>query len=79
MQYVIGFDYRFYEGIFVSISNSSITEILTSEIIEPGYAFLNIALSCLGGDYRVFLSAFHLFFTVLVFIWIDRYSPPNPG
>ena len=75
MRYVIGFDYRFYEGIFVSVSNSSIIEILTSEIIEPGYAFLNRAVFCLGGDYRTFLFVFHLIFTVLVFIWIDRYSP----
>lgn len=75
MRYVIGFDYRFYEGIFVSVSNSSITEILTSEIIEPGYAILNLAVSCLGGDYRAFLFVFHLIFTVLVFVWIARYSP----
>ena len=75
MRYVTGFDYRFYEGIFESVSNSGIAEILTSDIIEPGYAVLNRAISCFGGDYRVFLFAFHLIFAILVFVWIARYSP----
>lgn len=75
MRYVIGFDYRFYESIFSSISNSNITAILTSKTIEPGYSFLNLAISLLGGDYRVYLFVYHLLFTLLVFIWVSRYSP----
>jgi len=75
VRYVIGFDYRFYEKIFLSASNRNLAELLTSKTIEPGYSFLNLATSYLGGNYRAFLFIFHLIFTLLVFTWISRYSP----
>ncbi len=73
LRYVTGFDYRFYETVFQTVADTS----ALSELgwIEPGYLLLNLWVALLGGDYRTFLFVFHLLFTVLVFTWIDRFSP----
>lgn len=75
LRYVIGFDYRFYEALFQQISTSNISSLFNTNSIEPGYLLLNWTVAHLGGDYRAFLFAFHLIFTLLVFTWIHRYSP----
>lgn len=69
-RYVTGFDYRFYEATFQTIAESGL-----ANWSEPGYLLLNLAVSFLGGGYRVFLFVFHFLLTALVFIWIGRYSP----
>ncbi len=71
-RYVTGFDYRFYESAFQSISASGLGG---ADWSEPGYLLLNRAVSQLGGDYRIFLFVFHFLLTALVFVWIGRYSP----
>lgn len=70
-RYVTGFDYRFYESAFQSISASGLGG---ADWSEPGYLLLNRAVSQLGGDYRIFLFVFHFLLTALVFVWIGRYS-----
>jgi len=74
LRYVTGFDYRFYEQLFQSAALSGLDGLSLTWQIEPGYLLLNVLVSALGGDYRVFLFVFHLLFTVLVFAWIARYS-----
>ncbi|USF25765.1 Transmembrane protein EpsG [Firmicutes bacterium ASF500] len=71
LRYVTGFDYRFYESAFQTISASGLGGASWS---EPGYLLLNLAVSSLHGDFRTFLLVFHLLLTALVFVWIDRYS-----
>lgn len=72
LRYVTGFDYRFYESAFESIAVLGLDGAGWS---EPGYLLLNWAVSLLWDDYRAFLFVFHLLLTVLVFVWIGRYSP----
>ena len=71
LRYVTGFDYRFYESTFQSISTSGLGG---ADWSEPGYVLLNWAVSLFGGNYRVFLFVFHFLLTTLVFSWIGRYS-----
>lgn len=71
LRYVTGFDYRFYESAFHTIAASGLDGAGWS---EPGYLLLNLAVSLLCDDYRVFLFVFHLLLTFLVFAWIGRYS-----
>lgn len=71
LRYVTGFDYRFYESTFQTVAVFGLEGASWS---EPGYLLLNLAVSRLCGDYRVFLFVFHLLLTLLVFIWISRYS-----
>ncbi|MBD5160678.1 MAG: EpsG family protein [Oscillibacter sp.] len=71
LRYVTGFDYRFYESAFQTVAVSGLKGASWS---EPGYLLLNLAVSRLCGDYRVFLFVFHLLLTFLVFTWIGRYS-----
>ena len=71
LRYVTGFDYRMYETIFQTVAEAGLSGLSQ---IEPGYLLLNLLVSRLGGDYRVFLFLFHLLFLVLVFAWIGRYS-----
>ena len=71
LRYVTGFDYRFYESAFQSIAASGLGG---ADWSEPGYLLLNRAVSLLGGDYRAFLFLFHFVLTVLIFVWIGRYS-----
>ena len=71
-RYVTGFDYRFYESAFQSISASGLGG---ADWSEPGYLLLNWAVFLIGGDYRIFLLVFHFILTALVFVWIGRYSP----
>ena len=70
-RYVTGFDYRFYESAFQSVAASGLDGASWS---EPGYLLLNLAVSLLGGNYRVFLLVFHFLLTLLIFVWIGRYS-----
>lgn len=72
LRYVTGFDYRFYESAFQTVAASGLTGVSWS---EPGYLLLNLMVSFLWNDYRAFLFVFHLLLTLLVFIWIGRYSP----
>lgn len=72
LRYVTGFDYRFYESAFQSIAVNGLEG---ADWSEPGYLLLNLAVSLLWNDYRLFLFVFHFLLTTLVFIWIDRYSP----
>lgn len=72
LRYVTGFDYRFYESAFQSIV---INGLEGADWSEPGYLLLNLAVSLLWNDYRVFLFVFHFLLTTLVFVWIGRYSP----
>ena len=71
LRYVTGFDYRFYESAFHTIAASGLDGASWS---EPGYLLLNLAVSLLCDDYRVFLFVFHFLLTFLVFAWIGRYS-----
>ena len=71
LRYVTGFDYRFYESAFQTVAASGLDGASWS---EPGYLLLNWVVSLLGGDYRIFLFVFHFLLTVLVFVWIGRYS-----
>ena len=71
LRYVTGFDYRFYESAFQTVAASGLAGAGWS---EPGYLLLNLAVARLGGDYRAFLFAFHFLFTLLVFVWIGRFS-----
>lgn len=71
LRYVTGFDYRFYESVFQTIAASGLGGASWS---EPGFILLNRAVSLFGGDHRAFLFVFHLLLTVLVFVWIGRYS-----
>ena len=66
LRYVTGFDYRMYETIFQTVAEAGLSGLPQ---IEPGYLLLNLLVSRLGGDYRVFLFLFHLLFLVLVFAW----------
>lgn len=68
-RYVTGFDYRFYESAFQSISASGLGG---ADWSEPGYLLLNWAVFLIGGDYRIFLLVFHFILTALVFVWIGR-------
>lgn len=70
-RYVTGFDYRFYESAFQSVAASGLDGASWS---EPGYLLLNLAVSLLGGNYRVFLLVLHFLLTLLIFVWIGRYS-----
>lgn len=72
LRYVTGFDYRFYESAFQSIAVNGLEG---ADWSEPGYLLLNLAVSLLWNDYRVFLFVFHFLLTTLVFVWIGRYSP----
>lgn len=72
LRYVTGFDYRSYETIFQAIAGSGLAGVGR---LEPGFVFLNLLAARLGGDYRIFLFVFHFLLTVLVFTWVDRYSP----
>ena len=74
LRYVIGFDYRFYESIFQMIADTGFSGFTELNWAEPGYLLLNLAVACLGGDYRTFLFVFHFLFTLSVFIWMGRYS-----
>ena len=71
LRYVTGFDYRSYEAAFQRIAARGLS-CLTAR--EPGYVLLNWAAALLGGNYRTFLFLIHLLFTVLVLLWIGRYS-----
>ena len=71
LRYVTGFDYRFYESAFQTVAATGLAGASWS---EPGYLLLNWVVSQLGGDYRIFLFVFHFLLTVLVFVWIGRYS-----
>ena len=71
LRYVTGFDYRFYESAFQTVAATGLAGASWS---EPGYLLLNWVVSQLGGDYRIFLFGFHFLLTVLVFVWIGRYS-----
>lgn len=71
LRYVTGFDYRFYESAFQTIAVSGLDGASWS---EPGYLLLNLAVSLLRGNYRVFLFVFHFLQTLLIFTWIGRYS-----
>lgn len=71
LRYVTGFDYRFYESTFQTVAVSGLAG---ANWAEPGYLLLNLAVSCLCDDYRVFLFAYHFLLTALVFGWIGRYS-----
>ncbi len=72
LRYVIGFDYRSYEAIFQKITEGGLSSL---RLMEPGFVLLNWIVAFWGGGYREFLFLFHLLFTVLVFVWIGRYSP----
>ena len=71
LRYVTGFDYRFYESTFQTVATSGLGGASWS---EPGYLLLNLAVSLLCNDYRIFLFVFHFLLTLLVFVWIGRYS-----
>ena len=70
LRYVTGFDYRSYEAFFQNTAAQG----LAGSKVEWGFRLLGLAVSGVGGDYRAFLLVFHLLLTVLVFVWIDRYS-----
>lgn len=71
LRYVTGFDYRFYESTFHTVAASGLDG---ASWAEPGYLLLNLAVSLLCNDYRVFLFVYHFLLTLLVFTWIGRYS-----
>lgn len=71
LRYVTGFDYRFYESAFQSIAVNGLEG---ADWSEPGYLLLNLAVSLLWNDYRIFLFVFHFLLTALIFAWIGRYS-----
>ena len=75
LRYVTGFDYRFYETVFQNTAGSGLSGLALLGQIEPGYLLLNLTVASVGGDYRAFLFVFHLLFTLLVFVWMGRYSP----
>ena len=70
LRYVTGFDYRSYEAFFQKTAAQG----LAGSRVELGFRLLGLAVSWVGGDYRVFLFVFHLLLIALVFVWIDRYS-----
>ena len=75
LRYVTGFDYRSYETAFQNITAGGLSSLTVSGKIEPGYILLNLVTDFLGGGYRALLFLVHLLFTLLVFLWIERYSP----
>lgn len=75
LRYVTGFDYRSYETAFQNITAGGLSSLTVSGKIEPGFILLNLVTDFLGGGYRALLFLVHLLFTLLVFLWIERYSP----
>lgn len=71
LRYVTGFDYRFYESIFQTVSSADLSSLTN---LEPGYLLLNLLVARMGGEYHTFLLLFHLLLTALIFVWIGRYS-----
>lgn len=69
LRYKIGFDYATYEMLFYQIGNNT-----NQENLEIGFLFFNKLIFFLGGDYRIFLFAANSFMTILVFLWIYRFS-----
>lgn len=73
LRYVTGFDYRFYEALFQTASDTPLPALFTLEHTEPGFLLL-VKLGTLTGSYQGFLLLFHLLVTLLVFLWIARWS-----
>lgn len=73
LRYQTGFDYRFYETLFETVSSTPLSGLFGLEHTEPGFLLL-LKLGGLTGSYRGFLLLFHLLLTLLVFCWIARWS-----
>lgn len=73
LRYQTGFDYRFYEKLFETVSCTPVTNLFQLEHTEPGFLLL-LKVGGLTGSYRGFLLLFHLLLTLLVFWWIARWS-----
>lgn len=74
LRYVTGFDYRFYESVFQSIAVNGLEG---ADWSEPGYLLLNLAVSLLWNDYRVFLFAFHFLLTDSLELTVSGHSPED--
>lgn len=72
-RYLTGFDYRFYESLFHTVSETDLSGLLALAHTEPGFLLL-LRLGTLTGSYQGFLLLFHLIITLLVFVWIARWS-----
>lgn len=73
LRYMTGFDYRFYETLFHTAAETSLPALFALEHTEPGFLLL-VKLGTLTGSYQGFLLLFHLLLTLLVFVWISKWS-----